>query len=368
MRLPKSLAVLAALALSASNLAVAQTVATGSLDNFDCVNDTGQEAEGFEIDVEDVSSADLVREFPSNFLNQEYVNRFGVPSLIDGVAADGHKQVSIVWAATWSGTQWLAKFGSYVYATVPSGNGVAYIAKPTATQGDSCWLLGQGSAYATSGCEHFGLSFRPGSVLGPQTYHWLVPDAVNPGHLVKAVWTGGSGPIPPSPSLALVPPVVVGQAPAIQAVAEADRPQPGRQYGDARWAKITTAFVNSPADLDNLQKNLIPLKNAIGVPVETRWALLQQVPLGKQGGRHHVENHNIPKGKVAMITRFEYYAFTGVIDPDHGEAICAPVPVGQDDCQVPKIYLYTNPISGGVSKIREQGRFLGAHMEAVSLQ
>src|SRR5262245_21635546 len=37
----------------------------GSYDNFDCFNDTGQTAEGFEIDIQDVSPSDLTREFPS---------------------------------------------------------------------------------------------------------------------------------------------------------------------------------------------------------------------------------------------------------------------------------------------------------------
>ena len=53
----------------------------GSYDNFDCFNDTGTEAEGFEIDVEDVSPSDLTREFPSNFGSQPWLIRYGLPTV-----------------------------------------------------------------------------------------------------------------------------------------------------------------------------------------------------------------------------------------------------------------------------------------------
>jgi len=202
--------------------------ATGSLDNFDCVNDTGETAEGFEIDIEDIAPGDLTREFPSNFGGQEYVNRFGIPTVAAGVAADGHRMVSIVWAAAWDSAlgKWTAKFGSYVYNGVPERDGVVYVAKPVSTQGDSCWLLGQGAGYATSGCDHFGLSFAPGVAIGRQTYHWLVPDPANPGHLTQATWTSKSGPLPPAPVQVYL------------AAAQAGQPlhRSGRQPAAARWA------------------------------------------------------------------------------------------------------------------------------------
>jgi hypothetical protein len=55
----------------------------GSHDNFDCFNDTGDTAEGFEVDVENVSPSDLTREFPSNFSSTPWL---GHPVR----ASDGH--------------------------------------------------------------------------------------------------------------------------------------------------------------------------------------------------------------------------------------------------------------------------------------
>ena len=92
--------------------------AIGSLGNFDCVNDTGETAEGFEIEVDDITPSDLTREFPSNFLGQEYVQRFGVPTVaqFDDTAIGGAKGVRVTWAAVWDAVnaKWTAKWGSYV--------------------------------------------------------------------------------------------------------------------------------------------------------------------------------------------------------------------------------------------------------------
>lgn len=348
--------------------------ATGSLDNFDCVNDTGETAEGFEIDIEDIAPGDLTREFPSNFGGQEYVNRFGIPTVAAGVAADGHRMVSIVWSAAWDSAlgKWTAKFGSYVYNGVPERDGVAYVAKPAATQGDSCWLLGQGTGYVTSGCDHFGLSFAPGVAIGKQTYHWLVPDPANPGHLTQATWTSKSGPLPPAPVQVYVPAAQAGQPPVIHAVVEAaPPPEPGEpQWGDPRWVKTYTAVVANAQQLDGLQKNLIPLKNAKGVHVTVTWNLLQQPPGGAGGEKAEVDDDQIPASKAAVVKRYEYYAFTGAIDSETHEAFCSPLDNnGVTDCgKGPRNYTGTDPVSGATTKYVEKGKFLGAHMEAYNIK
>jgi hypothetical protein len=61
----KIMAILSATALIAISPANAQII--GSLGNFDCINDTGETAEGFEIEVEDVSPADIPDTFPTRF-------------------------------------------------------------------------------------------------------------------------------------------------------------------------------------------------------------------------------------------------------------------------------------------------------------
>ena len=373
MRVQPILAGVATMALIMSGTGAFGQAATGSLDNFDCVNDTGETAEGFEIDIEDIHAVDLVREFPSNFAGQEYVNRFGIPTVseYDNTATGGHIGVKVTWAAAWDGTAWRAKFGSYVYGGVAERDGVAYVLKPAATQGDSCWLLGQGAGYASSGCDHFGLSFAYGVTLGVQRYHWLVPDPANPGHLKQALWTSKSGPIPPAPAMAYVPPAP--NVPAmIRAVAEAaPPPEPAEpQWGDARWAKITTAWTKSAALLDQLQKNLVPLKSTKDIKVTTKWAMLQQPPAGAAGEKEDVENDPVQAGKVSLIRRYEYYAFTGAIDSETHEAFCAPIDNdGSNDCgKGPHTYSGPDPVTGVIKKYVEKGKFLGAHMEAVNLQ
>jgi hypothetical protein len=359
--------------------------AVGSLGNFDCVNDTGETAEGFEIEIEDIQESDITREFPSNFLGQEYVQRFGVPTVAayDETAIGGHKGVRVTWAATWDPVKlkWVAKWGSYVYGTLaPAGDGVAYVKRPTATQGDSCWLLGQGAAYATSGCDHFGLSFTATAVLGKVSYHWKVPDRNNPGHLINATWNSPPAanpympyfppapPIPAMPVQAYAPPAAPGVAPIVHAQAEApENPEP--TWGPAYWVKTYTSFSKVPVNLDGLQKNLIPLKAAPGKPVKISWALLQKPPPGVAGEKEDVNDDPVGAGNLAIVRRYEYYQFTGYYDPETHEASCG-ADLGQpyNDCTVgPRSFTYTDPDTLVTRKIVEKGKFLGAHMNGFNI-
>jgi hypothetical protein len=251
---------------------------------------------------------------------------------------------------------------------------VVYLATLKATSGDQCWLLGQGSGYATSGCEHFGLT-----VTKPYTrmnYHWLVPDKVTPGNLVRAVWNNGTAPIAPQPVYNYVPPAVVGQPPVVHAVAEApENPDPADpQYGEARWVKTYTSYSKVAAGLDNLQANLIPRRPKVGQPVKITWDVLQRAPAGAvpEMEKEAVDDDAVDKGKgyVAVLKRYEYYAFTGVYDPETHEAICAPELLhGNGPCtRGPVIYTYVDPVTGVSSRIKEKGKFLGAHNDAVNLQ
>ena len=368
------------LAASCMAFTPAMGQAVGSLDNFDTVNDTGETAEGFEIDIEDISPADLTREFPSNFAGMEYVQRFGVPTVTayDNTPSGGHKGVKVTWAATWDATnnKWVAKWGSYVSAYAPAaGDGVVYVPRPAATQGDSCWLLGQGKGYATSGCDHFGISFAYGVTPGLIKYHWLVPDPANPGTLIQHPWTG-MGPVPPTPVQVVVPPAVPGGAPVIQAVVHAveapEVPEVEPQWSDAVWVKTYTSVAPKAADLDALQANLVPRRPVKGTPVKITWNLLQRAPVGQPvepAEKEQADNDAVPAGKVALVKRYEYYHYTGVSDPETHEAICAPErPQDNGPCTSgPRIYTYVDPVSGASRKVNEKGKFYGAHMEAFNL-
>ncbi len=313
----------------------------GSYDNFDCFNDTGKTAEGFEIDVEDVAPADLTREFPSNFSTTPWVIRYGLPTVTayDFTASTpdaahsfdaGHKGVLITWAATLSGHTWVATYGKQPFGSgTYAGNGTLYRANPTLTNGESCWYYGQGNAYPTSGCDHFGISFAPNVTPGKMTYHWLVPNATNTA-LVDGTLEAS---IPPSPALSVVPQVNPVAIPIVQAVARApadanqdpNQPQDKQaQFGNAYWVKTTTLYSIYEAQLDNLQK--VNVANAAGKKTVT-WTLLQRSPgVGPDAGvkeRDEVEKDNFGANLYVQVTKqYEYFKFSGVYDSETHQALC----------------------------------------------
>src|SRR5512145_3246092 len=88
----------------------------GPLDNFDVVNDTGQDTCGFEIEIEGVHSADVYRTFDAPYI------RYGTPTLTD--TATG---VLIHYQGAWDPVS-----RTFLQATPPAAPG--YV--PAA---DSCW-------------------------------------------------------------------------------------------------------------------------------------------------------------------------------------------------------------------------------------
>ncbi len=312
----------------------------GSYDNFDCFNDTGKTAEGFEIDVEDVSPSDITRAFPSNFSATPWVIRYGAATITsyDFTVATpdaphsydaGHKGVLVTWAATLQGGVWKAAYGNQPFgAGSVAGDGTPFVPNPTLTNGESCWYYGQGAAYPTSGCDHFGISFGGGVTPGKMTYHWKIPNAKNTA-LVNA---GLEASIPPSPVLNVIPPVKPAAPPVVVAVARAPadakrdpkRPQAGEaQFGDAYWLRTTTLYSPAGALLDNLQKaNVANAK----VPKTVAWTLLQRAPgIGPNAGmpeREAAENDNVGGKNVQVTKQYEYFKFSGAYDSETHQALC----------------------------------------------
>ena len=268
----------------------------------------------------------------------------------------------------------------------PIGNGTPFVANPTLTLGDSCWTQGLGTAYPTSGCDHFGISLAGGKVPGKITYHWLVPDPNTPGQLVQS---GTLVAIPPSPVLALNPPVA-GQPPVVHAVAEApENPEP--QWGDATWVKTTTFYGNQRADLNQLQKMFIKQAKTRKV---VSWSLLQQPPAGQAGEKADVEDDQIPAKAVQVTKQYEYFGFGSpkngykangfntvvAYDSETHEALCdlyasqADAAAGTNpvaDCTKPHngSYWVQDPIHGAVFvKGGNLGSYLGAHINAYNAQ
>jgi hypothetical protein len=391
----------AVLAVSVFGLG-AQAQVIGSYDNFDCFNDTGTEAEGFEIDVEDVASTDLTREFPSNFA-QPWLIRYGLPTVTsyDWTSASpdtahaydaGHKGVLITYAATLQGGKWVAPQGANPQAPGVAGNGTPYNPHPTATSGESCWWWGLGATYPDTGCEHFGISFGPGVAPGKITYHWKIPDPTNT-VLINAALEAS---IPPSPTLT---PVAGGPA-VVRVVARAPDDfggNPGApqeqepQFGDAYWLQVTSFYGKNAALLDQLQIHL--LKKVKGVKKTVSWILVQRPPgvgaLAGAGEREDDEQDNIPAGNVQVTKQYQYYKFGGAYDSETHEVLCDAFyataanaanggPTVQTDCTnaagntAPYMgtYYTIDDGSGAVVKVPKGnlGTYVGAHLNAYNVQ
>lgn len=380
----------------------------GSYDNFDTFNDTGETAEGFEIDVEDVVPSDLTREFPSNF-SQSWLIRYGLPTVTaydyTGSAPDsehpydaGHKGVLVTWAAKYQGGKWVAPEGANPAAPGVSGNGTPFNPAPTLTAGESCWWWGLGAAYPASGCEHFGVSFGGTAHPGRITYHWKVPSKTLSGVLVNGALEASIPPSPvlyvapappPKPNVPPPPPVVVAVARApVDVGGDPNRPQDQEpQFGDAFWLKTTTTYSANRAVLEDLQVHVL---NAAKVTKVVSWKLLQKPPgVGPNAGmaeREAAENDDFGDAKIVQVTKqYQYFKYSGAYDSETHQALCdqfygsqtAALNGGttvQVSCQNPngddypylRTYWTIDPGPGTALKVTggNLGSYLGAHVNA----
>ncbi len=123
------------------------SIAYGSINNFDTVNDTGVEAHGFEIELEDIHSTDVTYTFDWN--------HYGKASISEDNSVQAHPKVRVRWE---SGKK-------------PDGTWAAYTAIPAGpiapTQGHQFT-----DPSVNFGGEHFGTGYtvQPTAVR----YHWLI--------------------------------------------------------------------------------------------------------------------------------------------------------------------------------------------------
>jgi PEP-CTERM motif len=284
----------------------ANAVVIGFLGNFDVINDTGQTAYGFEIDLEGLHSSDITdvfggpgRGFPTGrgYDPATSVERYGAPTITEysNGAIFGTK---VTYSALYDGTNW-------DYGT-PSGNIV--------TPGDNCWS-GGGIGYGPStSCDHFGV----GTIGNPTktTYSWLLE--ASPGVLTTAngivqlpapVWNVNL----PDPNL---PPVQV------VAVVEAPEPPAGFEFGDALWVKVFTTEFEDPTELEDLVGDNDHVQQA---ETETEWQLLQKDFNNPDSGKLE-SGYGAPVGPNAasILRRYEFYEFSGMYDPETHEALFEP--------------------------------------------
>lgn len=296
----------------------------GALSNFDAVNDTGSPCNGFEIELDDIQSADVTYTF-------EY-QRYGIPKIAeDTFLANGvsHSRTFVRWMSPYDQV-------NHVFTqTTP-------VAPPgfKNTGGHLCFknMMVNGQPYDTAGCEHFGVGTLKNA--SNAVYRWMKEDPTTPGSLTAQgspvtipapVWT-----INPVPN---APPVVVAVIPVPPPPAVVPVPYlPNAEFGVAVWAKVFETESPSKAELDHLVSddvavpgNLGPVPNPNAV-TEIEWQILQTDTMNPSANELS-SSRQMGNGNESVTRRYEFYKYVGPynIDTPDGpntgtnEAMCPSV-------------------------------------------
>ena len=330
------------------------STAYGTLNNFDCVNDTGVEAHGFEIELDDVHSTDITYTY-------DY-NHYGVPKITQDDTDPAHPKVFIRYAATRN----------------PDGTWTAFTAIPAGpispTDGHQFT-----NPSVNFGGEHFGAGYygAPSAVK----YNWLIDDGT--GNLVHG---------PPvyvaTPTFVYYPPAPAQPLPQVQAViAPPPPPAPpvAQWFGEATWVmdiKTTThnahkLELRELVDPDPADPLAPDWTNGEPAEVETEWRILQTDfnnalnPKGELAGIPQ----DLPGGDEFITRRYEFYRYIGPVDGESGEAMADVVaPDGIHGVGTVTYNDYFDPVAGewvtatvDLSTVEVVGDFIGAQMAGFDL-
>lgn len=290
------------------------STAYGDLNNFDTVNDTGQECQGFEIEMEGVHSTDITYTYDWN--------HYGAPRITDDPSNPALPRVLI----------------RYASAKNPDGSWVAYTAIPAGpilpTNGHMCT-----NPSVNAGCEHYGVGYygAPTAVR----YHWLCDDGTGtlvfsqPVMVATPSWTYAA-PVGGQPA------VVVAVIPA----PEVEIP-PAKQFGEPSWVKVIKTSSHN-ANKINLSDLVSDDKDHDGMDdwqngeldeVETEFKLLQ-TNSGANPAKEELigVGDDMGDGSETVTRRYEFYKYgaaADTIDGEKGEAMCDEVDptINPDDPQ-----------------------------------
>ena len=304
--------------MTAPAIVKAQTTLFGAPSNFDIYNDTGQVTHGFEIELDGLTPANV---------GGAYGFRYGsytISAFPGGVV--------IRFASAYVN-------GSYSVSTV-----VPAVFSPT---------LGHSCTFSIPGCDHFGYYLPYYGIQPTKTiYRWLVDDPQNPGTLIPATTSLVQV---PAVTVTLIQPANVGGAPAVAFEIPVDPPppppvpKPELQFGVAKWVKVLKNEVQkNVAAPDLLEDNPVVPVDGNAAEVETAWKLLQYNPHSANSGVLHSQAL-LGAGSKAVVRKYEFYKFSGPLDPLTAQAIC-----GGDG-------LCTAPLDG------ELGDFIGNQMAAANV-
>ena len=332
------LAALCALALGVTQSRA--SVAYGSINNFDTVNDTGHECHGFEIEIEDCHSTDISYTY-------DY-NHYGTSKITEGTTADGRPKTLIRWESKKN----------------PDGSWASYTAVPSgpiaATDGHQFT-----NPSVNFGGEHFGVGY--GAPVGAIRYNWLIDDGS--GNLIN----GGNVQVA-TPTFVYYPAVAAQPAQVQAAIQPPPAPEvPVKEFGPPVWVKEirTTTHNNNKVHLRDLvsddpddahDKNW---RNGEPDEVEVEWQLLQTEYSKVNGGVNgllEAAPEDLDNGDEVVTRRYEFFEYTGPIDNETGEAMAGSV--GPDD--IHGIGTKTvNGVETDLSTIPVVGEYKGSQMAAV---
>lgn len=337
-------ALLAVLSFAFCTASADASIAYGSLNNFDTVNDTGVECHGFEIEIEDCHSTSITYTY-------DY-NHYGVSKITEDNSVPGHPRCIIRWESK----------------KKPDGTWAAYTAIPagpiTPTNGHMFT-----NPSVNFGGEHFGVGYN--AAVGPIHYHWLIDDGA--GALVQ-----GPAVQVATPEFTYYPPLVVGEVGQVQAAIEPpEKPEaPEIEFGPAVWVKEirTTTHNNRKVKLRDLvsddpaDANDKNWRNGEPDEIEVEWDLLQAefgVANGGKNGKKLAAAEDLPAGDEVVTRRYEFFKYVGPIDVATGEALADTV--GADDLHG-VVNQKVNGVDVDYSGEVIVGEYAGAQMAAVDVE
>lgn len=318
------------------------SIAYGSINNFDTVNDTGGECHGFEIEIEDCRSTDITHTY-------DY-NHYGTPRITRDDSLPLHPKCIIRWESRKN----------------PDGSWASHTAIPSGpispTDGHQFT-----NPNVNFGGEHFGVGYSV--AVGTIRYHWLVDNGS--GTLVH----GGAVQVS-TPGFTYFPPAA-GIPAQVQAVIEPpEAPEvPDAEFGPAVWVKEirTTTHNNHKVKLRDLvsedpdEPDDTNWRNGEPDEVEVEWQILQKElakPDGGNNGRLVAAPEALDQGDEVVTRRYEFYEYLGPFD-ENGEAKATKV--GEDGIHGEGVKTI-NGEQVDLSGIIVVGDYKGAQMAAVDVE
>ena len=307
-RLATCLAVLAgAVGVAAASTAATPVVAgaaapvlSGMATNFDVANGTDKECEGFEVEIEDITTTAVTYTWPGS---SAYVNPYGSaqPSDIVGTTfPDGHSGVRVTFHATYAGHAWSA-------------------------------------STAVGAINHFGVHVT--GTPGVQRYSWLCDlggvSAGSTGVLTPygGTTTGNYYVYPSAPSI--VPTVVAtpaGEGVQTQVI-PAEVPSPAEaRLPDAVWVVKYRARSASAVDVNNLVVTDPEVQAAVASSNIASVAELFQPDPATNVGAETEAPDVVQPGDRSEITVTETYQYTGPVDPADNSTTCTDVVGDPNNC------------------------------------